>query len=137
MRFADVDTMIKIIPLSGNIIKKSYDARFRKKLPSVRMPRIAARIWLEVVDVRVEQVQNITDGDTKAEGIRSYWAAPHQNVPPFIGTANDDDGLCHTRREAYQQRWDSINAKKGYRWDTNPLVWVLDLKMISPSLEKG
>jgi hypothetical protein len=89
------------------------------------MPREAARIFLRVTDVRVERVQDISEEDAKAEGIVSYWAEPHRDDAPFIGAAKElGADLCLTRREAFQQLWNHINAKRGYGWDTNPWVWV-------------
>ena len=93
------------------------------------MPKESARIWLEVTNVRVERVQEISEEDAKAEGIRSYWAEPHRNDPPFIGAAKElGKDLCSTRTKAFSQIWDGLNAKRGYGWDTNPLgcgLWNL------------
>ncbi len=93
------------------------------------IPREAARIWLEVTNVRVERLQEITEEDAKAEGITSYWAEPHRDVAPFIGAAKElGVDLCHTRRKAFQQLWDSLNSKRGYGWETNPWVWVVEFR---------
>jgi len=97
--------------------------------PSIHMPKSAARIWLEVTNVRVERVQEISEEDAKAEGIRSYWAEPHRNDPPFIGAAKElGKDLCSTRTKAFSQIWDGLNAKRGYGWDTNPWVWVISFE---------
>jgi hypothetical protein len=92
--------------------------------PSIHMPKEAARIFLRVTDVQVERVQEITEEDARAEGIQSYWAEPHRDVPPFIGAAKEIGAdLCSTRREAFGQLWNSLYAAKGYGWDVNPWVW--------------
>jgi len=98
---------------------------------SLFMPREAARIFLRVTSVRVERVQDISEADAKAEGIKSYWDEPHRDVAPFIGAAKElGADLCHTRREAFEQLWDSINKKRGYGWDVNPWVWVYEFERV-------
>lgn len=74
--------------------------------PSIFMPRWASRITLEVAGVRVERVQEITHDDALAEGI---------STAPIDGFAD---------------LWGSINDKRGYSWDSNPWVWVVEFKVI-------
>ena len=106
------------------VVKKGWQS-------SLFMPREAARIWLEVTSVRVERLQEMTEEDAKAEGITSFWAEPHRDVAPFIGVAKElGVDLCSTRRDAFQQLWNSINAKRGYGWDVNPWVWVIEFKRV-------
>lgn len=73
------------------------------------MPHWACRLFLEIVNVRVERVQEITIADAKAElgGIA-------------CGIVNE---IGH-----FQELWDSLNAKKGYGWEQNPHVWVVEFK---------
>lgn len=100
--------------------------------PSIHMPCSAARLFLKVTNVRVERLQDITEDDAKAEGIVSYWAEPHRDDAPFIGSAKGiGDDLCLTRREAFQQLWNSLNAKRGYGWDVNPWVWIVEFERIT------
>jgi len=83
--------------------------------PSIHMPRWASRITLEVTDVRVERVQDISDADAVAEGIKP--------APVLY------DGA---QREVFSLLWDSINAKRGYGWVDNPWVWVVTFKLVTP-----
>lgn len=85
------------------------------------MPRYESRITLEIVSVRVERVQDISEADAIAEGI-DEWEEMFR-----CGTDSDP---CWTRdaRLAYAWLWDSINAKRGFGWDTNPWVWVVEFK---------
>jgi hypothetical protein len=77
--------------------------------PSIFMPREAARIFLRVTDVRVERVQDISYDDCLLEGMHDY------------GT--EVDTLA-----AFQDLWESLNAKRGYSWASNTWVWVISFE---------
>jgi hypothetical protein len=78
------------------------------------MPRWASRITLEVTGVRVERVQDISEADAWAEGIdRTHMGRGIQR--PAV----------HFRR-----LWDSINAKRGFGWESNPYVWVVEFRRV-------
>ena len=82
------------------------------------MPREAARIFLKVKYVWVERLQDITYKDMAAEGI----AVP---LLPMVA----DPAL--KSRVAFAALWDTLNAKRGYGWDTNPCVWVYEFMRIA------
>lgn len=86
--------------------------------PSIFMPRWASRITLEVVSVRVERVQEISAADARAEGIRQ---------PKDWETWSDQHGILE-----YRNLWNSINAKRGFGWDKNPWVWVIEFRRVEP-----
>ncbi len=88
--------------------------------PSIHMPRWASRILLEVTDVRVERLQEITPDDIAAEGF------PPDNSPPHDGTRL----TSHGRRLVFAETWDDINKKRGFGWVSNPWVWVVEFKRI-------
>lgn len=92
--------------------------------PSLFMPRHLSRILLEVVSVRVERVQEISQEDIESEGI--------QFVDGYLNELckwrDSVDGIRATRSKFCQQLWDSINAKRGFGWDKNPWVWVIEFK---------
>lgn len=77
------------------------------------MHRWQSRINLEIKSVRVEQLQDITEADAKAEGVE-----PH--APSVI-----DDRIY---RRPFEALWDLINAKRGFPWSSNPLVWVIEFE---------
>lgn len=83
------------------------------------MPRWACRLRLEVVSVRVERVQDLDNTDILCEG-----------TTPLDIDGNDDPWQNFEDRYqgAFVKLWDSINAKKGYGWDENPWVWVIEFK---------
>lgn len=84
--------------------------------PSIFMPKEAARIFLRVKNVRVERLQEISEVDAQAEGIKIGR--------DFPGCGN----ACVNYRTAFSLLWDSINAKRGFGWDTNPWVWVYEFE---------
>jgi len=92
--------------------------------PSIHMPRWASRITLEVTGVRIERMQDISKHDAIAEGIQWSEAFPEGYVHPGsrrgFGSA----------QQAFRSLWDSINAKRGYSWDSNPWVWVVEFEVI-------
>lgn len=126
--------------------------------PSIHMPRWASRITLEITDVRVERVQEISEEDAKAEGV--YWQEPTEDDRAWarkrFGSDDDMTGVwvapgtdCGygpkehrqrwhvTARGAFEFLWDSINAKRGYGWDANPWVWALSFRVASASPAAG
>lgn len=90
------------------------------KLASRYMPYWACRSWAELVAVRVEQVQNISEADAIAEGT---CVDPERCAPYY-----QERGV-HRRR--FEKLWDSINEPRGYGWASNPWVWVLTFKRIA------
>ncbi len=99
--------------------------RFR---PPVHMPRWASRLTLEVTEVRVERVQEISIEDIRAEGL--VFPGPSVSYAGFEPTVLDPP--YDNPWEMYQESWDSINAKRGHSWDANPWVWAGTFKTVTP-----
>lgn len=99
------------------------------------MPRWASRITLEITEVRAQRLQDISEADAIAEGLRI-----HENpkcalgVGKFMYTAfpGDHSLWCLDAKTAFYNLWDSINAKRGFGWDKNPWVWVLTFRKADP-----
>ncbi len=89
--------------------------------PSIHMPRWVSRILLEITDVRVERLQDISEDQAKAEGLLledGQWSgAP--GLPSF--------GIPVP---AFAHLWISINGVEG--WNANPWVWVVEFKRVTP-----
>lgn len=85
--------------------------------PSTRMPREYSRITLEIVNVRVERVQEINEENAMAEGIRPSSARR------FV-----EGG--HSSIVFFERSWNSIYGKGQYAWDKNPWVWVIEFKKL-------
>jgi hypothetical protein len=85
--------------------------------PSIHMPRAACRILLEITDVRIERLQDITYEQAAAEGV-------HRG-PLREWCASDEGGTCHKYPvPAFRDLWQSV----GGNWDANPWVWVVRFK---------
>jgi hypothetical protein len=91
-----------------------------KTRPSIYMPRWASRITLEVTAVRVERLKEISEEDAEAEGVN---LAAHKATLGMSSSAGNNRG-------AFVALWDSINAERGFGWDVNPWVWVVEFKRI-------
>ncbi|RAU43476.1 MULTISPECIES: hypothetical protein [unclassified Pseudomonas] len=92
--------------------------------PSIHMPRWASRILLEIADVRVERLQDITYEQAVAEGV-------HRDRGCRVWTATDEDGTCHKYPiPAFKDLWTGINGPQA--WESNPWVWVVEFKRVTP-----
>ena len=92
----------------------------RDWLSPMHMPKWAARLWLEITGVRVERVQDISEDDALAEGAcREYL------------TCGQWDEIPNAPKRHFARLWDSINAKRGYPWESNPWVWAITFKAVT------
>ena len=99
----------------------SSDDRTRWK-PSIHMPRWASRITLEVTEVRVQRLQDISPEGILAEGVDN-------------GSSNPSMGerWANMQRMAWTDLWDSINGQRpGCAWGDNPWVWAVSFKKEKP-----
>lgn len=87
------------------------------------MPRWASRILLEIVSVRVERLQEISEADAEAEGVQCdsdgwfYYQMPSTQC-------------CVTAVDSYQTLWSQINGTGS--WILNPYVWGLEFRRVTP-----
>ena len=94
-----------------------------QKWPSIHMPRWASRITLEVVSVKVERLQDISEADAIAEGV------------DYCSEFNHDECKygSYGYQCAFERLWDSIYGKKpGCSWIDNPWVWACEFKVVQP-----
>lgn len=94
-----------------------YDDVERWK-PSIHMPRHASRITLEITNVRIERLQEITEVDAIKEGVN--------DLMPFLYQSDEWQNITPNRAR-FAGLWDSINDNK-YSWDSNPYVWVIEFQ---------
>jgi hypothetical protein len=99
-----------------------------RKRPSIFLPRRGSRILLEVTDVRVQRLQDISEDDARAEG-----AAFHDGRPiGHHGWRHDiNHGVVHsTARDSFMWIWERINGAGS--WNANPWVWALTFRRLQP-----
>lgn len=102
--------------------------KYDKWKPSIFMPRSACRIFLEVTNVRVERLQDISEEDSKDEGINVFTKDGTVDKYDAIGTPWVE--MKTTAKFAFKQLWDFINLKR-IPWSANPWVFVYDFKIIN------
>ena len=111
---------------------------------SIFMPRWASRITLEITNIRVERLHDISEEDAIREGaevepcdqtvlLRDYSNNPNKFDGNWFQEWSEElnnfvafENIC---RSSFQTLWDSINGKK-YPWNSNPWVWVIEFKRI-------
>lgn len=82
--------------------------------PSIHMPRWASRITLEITDVRVERINDISGTDAFAEGV---------TAPSHFSNS------CSEARYTFAELWESINGPGS--WNANPWVWVVEFRRLT------
>jgi hypothetical protein len=105
----------------------------------IQMPRWASRILLEVTDVRVERLQDITSNDAVSEGLKGITKDGRlvkYGLPDTDGFPGTDDfgwpwnAWCVNPVDAYRRLWEQINGHGS--WEENPWVWCISFKKIEP-----
>jgi hypothetical protein len=122
-----------------------------KRRPSIHMPRWASRIQVEVTEVRVQRLKEISEADAKAEGCERLnddepgyverdepdWKLCPQCGGTRLYTAYGPNGgacfgtdctRCDTYSKRYRYLWESISGPGS--WDANPWVWAVSFKRI-------
>lgn len=97
--------------------------------PSIHMPRWASRILLEITNVRVERLNDISEQDAIAEGIDTDWLAESQDNYDCIADHNMTGRP--TAKGHFSYLWQSIYGDdKSKCWEKNPWVWVIEFKRV-------
>lgn len=116
---------------------REYDSKQYRWSSSIHMPKWASRLAPVIKDVRVERVKDISQEDIKAEGVikDALFGLGYSGFPnsPFTDERNPaikEGDLFYGLLGSFAYLWNSINAKKGYDWLSNPWVWVLGLEPI-------
>lgn len=95
----------------SDLMRGEPDHRWRS---AMHMYRYACRTVVELTEVRVERVQEITEEDAKAEGCEPHF-------PSGV------DGKIY--RRPFNCLWESIHGTGS--WEMNPWVWVLTMRKVA------
>ena len=110
-------------------------------IPSIHMPKIAARLWLEITAIRVERLQDISEADASAEGVASVGVTDGKGndsvrYQDYLQRYDIDHPLhkwCYSPKDSYKTLWESINGRVS--WAENPYVWAITYKRIDKPKE--
>lgn len=116
---------------------------------SLFMPRAAARYAIEVEDVTLQRLQDITEENARAEGfepayISESWACMDKQgrSSDFLAEPGEERKrdlvtcvhrpreLLHDARESYSRAWDAINGKRA-PWTSNPWIWAIKFRLLT------
>lgn len=93
-------------------------------------------ITLEITDVHVERVQDITNDEAIAEGAYEVRKVG-DDIAHATWTMDGLDWRYDTPREAFAATWDSLYAARSLGWDVNPWVWVVTFKRAEEVCQKN
>jgi len=93
--------------------------------PSIHMPREACRLFLKIKDIRVERLQDISEEDALKEGFKPGYES--------IGNGKFEDVLERewTAVDEFRELWQELNLKRGYGWNINPWVWIVEFERVA------
>lgn len=104
---------------------------YEKWKPSIHMPRVAARIFLEVLSVTVERLQQITEEGAISEGVERYIYSGKSSYYAYKDYLNrpvksEEDIL--SALASYKSLWTKLHGEDS--WKHNPWVWVIKFKFL-------
>ena len=118
---------------SSNVIDYKFDGYITNRHThwqnSMFMPENFARHWIEIVSVKVEKLQNISDEDIRKE--LGKVLKEYRVNAGWTDRCCKIDGMpdiFYKLKQAFAALWDSINKKN--KWDTNPYVFCYEFKLI-------
>lgn len=103
--------------------------------PSIHMPKVACRLFLQITSLRIERLQDITEDQAKDEGVidctfegvnwtryKDYNSDPSGHGDPCV-----DFPTVSTAKESFETLWTKLNNTRA-PWDSNPWVWVIEFQ---------
>lgn len=122
--------------------KKNYSEIDVKWHPSIHMPKKAARIFLKVIDIRAEKLNDISNAEALAEGVpRDYPMNPvycpmckgtglvGTHHPDTLGHMDVDCSACAKPTVRFSNLWDStVTNYLRFGWRSNPWIWVIEFE---------
>lgn len=101
--------------------------------PSIHMPKEAARIFLEVTDIRVERLRDISEEDAIAEGFGKIVNEQYEHPGWFVNHLNNHH--MFNAVDSFASMWVKLCGKGA--WKQNPWVWVYEFKEIEKPTDFG
>jgi hypothetical protein len=94
------------------------------------LPRSASRITLEITEVRIQRLHEISEDDAKAEGFP---------LPPYRGTVNGRPATIalSSPKLGFKALWLELNGHRPGCWDTNPHVWAVSFRRLPSDQARG
>lgn len=111
------------------VFKAGWDRSAPRWKPSIHMPKVAARIWLEITDIRVERLQDISDVDAASEGIDRKTEKKKAGMCTFYKDYCNRNDWYWSAKASFMSLWQKINGRES--WRANPWVWVISFKVLS------
>lgn len=102
-----------------------WDARYRQ---AMHMPRWASRLTLRITGVLVARLQDMSEGDAKAEGARAMDPPTGREV--LLASPSQSGSY----RLHFKHIWTDINGPDS--WAHNPWVWVLEYSAIAANVDQ-
>jgi hypothetical protein len=97
--------------------------------PSIHMPKAACRIWLEITDIRMELLHDISPADALAEGIERMYLQQNDSEVELLRFKHYlKDKWGPSAVHSFETLWCKINGHES--WNSNPWVWVISFKQI-------
>ncbi|MBC5835792.1 hypothetical protein G6N05_05280 [Flavobacterium sp. F372] len=103
-------------------MKKGTKSKFR---PSIHMPKAAARLFLQITDIRIERLKEISETDAIAEGVKNDGF--FEGLFNYKNYCNNVFDLKNAI-DSFKSLWLKINGKQSL--DLNPWVWVIEFEKI-------
>jgi hypothetical protein len=133
-------------PIEQDCGKPRYEYKSTEKInlldkwkPSIFMPKEACRIFLEVIDIRVERLKEITVWDAEAEGVEVRYIDGDEEFKNYLskGVTEDepwgDSYFANNPVLSFMSLWQSLNGLES--WDLNPWVWVIKFARIEKPID--
>ena len=114
-----------IYKASENGLEWQHNMENWKWKPSIYMPKKACRLFLEVTNVKIEKLQDITEESAIKEGVLQFSKNTFED---YI----DTNMYLSTAKISFQTLWQKINGIKS--WEINPYVFVYQFKKVEKPL---
>ena len=123
------DAEVEQVQVFGRRDLKTKAELYKWKSP-IFMPKEASRITLEITNVRIEQLHDISEEDAKAEGVSLGSVGDLTTIPESWIKGGWMPSMTATSFQAgFGVKWQEINGKK-HPWESNPWVWAISFKRI-------